>query len=81
MNLARKDFYLYLFAFFTMFFLLHWNGFLSPLYFWALKAYGEPSDPYSQMMFAFLSSIAIFTAIAIVYELLKATLGPDNSSQ
>ncbi len=69
MNLAREDFYLYLFAFFIIFFLLHWNGFLNPLYFWALKAYGEPSDPYSQMVFAFISSVILFSLIILVYEL------------
>ena len=79
MSSKRKKFYFYLLTFFPLFFLLHWNGFLDPVYYWALHAYGDLRNPYSQMIFAFLSSVAIFSSIAILYELIRAGLRLLNS--
>lgn len=68
MDNYRRPFYLWLAVMFPVFFLLHWNGLLAPVYYWALEATGSTRRFGPQVTAALLSSIVIFAAIAALFE-------------
>lgn len=64
----RRTFYLVLAALFPLFFLLHWNGLLAVTYHWALVAVGGTQSFLPQLVISFVSALAIFAAIAALFE-------------
>ena len=65
----RRRFYQTLLGAFPVFFLLHWNGVAWFTYYWALEAMHATDRFVPQVTAALISSIVIFAAISVMFEL------------
>jgi hypothetical protein len=68
MREKRVVFYPILTGIFLVFFLLHWNGFLSATYFWALVLVHGTNSFLPQVTAAFLSAVVIFSVPVALFE-------------
>jgi len=68
MKRAQKIFYSGLLVLFFPFFLLHWNGMFSQTYYWALESVGGIREFLPQLIASFISSVVIFSVIALLFE-------------
>ncbi len=68
MNKSRRLFYTILLGIYPLFFLLHWNGLFDQTYYWALEAVNGTHRFLPQVTFAFISSLALFSMLALAFE-------------
>ena len=65
---SRRRFYLILLLIYPLFLMLHLNGLLAHTYWWALEALHDTQSFRGQLTAAFISSIILFGAAAVLYE-------------
>jgi len=65
---SRGRFYLILLLLYPLFLMLHMNGLLAHTYWWALEALHGTRSFRAQLTAAFISSIILYGAAAMLYE-------------